>query len=109
MVRALDPLQSNVDRVQELLQQLGTKERHAAQVNYPCLEREFSAVKRMVEQRVQRPQDPGGSLFMPMVVPCYQRLLGSSREEAKIPLSWFKGLSSAPHEIAAILARGPLC
>jgi hypothetical protein len=63
-------LQWDMNHVKKLLQQLGTKERHAAQVNYPSLEREFSAVKRMVEPRVQRPQDPGGPLFMPMVVPC---------------------------------------
>jgi hypothetical protein len=52
MVRALDPLQRDMDHVKELLQQLGTKERYAAQVNYPNLEREFSAVRRMVEQLV---------------------------------------------------------
>jgi hypothetical protein len=69
MVGALDPLQPNVDRVQELLQQLGTKERYAAQANYPSLERDFSAVKRMVEQLVEPQQDPGGLLFMPTVMP----------------------------------------
>jgi flagellar biosynthesis protein FlhF len=82
MVRALDPLQRDMDHVKELLQQLAMKERYAAQVNYPSLEREFSVVKRMVEQLVQRQQDPGGPLFMPVVMPFYQRLLGSGMEES---------------------------
>lgn len=82
IVQALDPLQRDIDQVKELLQQLALKERYAPQVNFPSLEREFTAVKRMLEQMMQRQQDASGPLFVPTVMPFYQRLLSSGMEEA---------------------------
>jgi flagellar biosynthesis protein FlhF len=82
MIRALDPLQRDMDHVKDLLQQLAMKERYTQQINYPSLEREFTTVKRMVEQLVQRQPESGGALFLPTVQPLYQRLLASGLEES---------------------------
>jgi flagellar biosynthesis protein FlhF len=71
-----------MDQVKELLQQLTMKERYTPQVNFPSLEREFTAVKRMVELLVQRQPDPTRPLFVPTVMPFYQRALGSGMEES---------------------------
>jgi flagellar biosynthesis protein FlhF len=81
LVRALDPLQRDIDQVKELLQQLTVKERYAPQVNFPGLEREFTAVRKMLEQLMQRQPDAAGPLFVPTVMPFYQRLLGSGMDE----------------------------
>jgi flagellar biosynthesis protein FlhF len=81
LVRALDPLQRDMDQVKELLQQLAAKERFAPRVNYPGLEREFTAVKKMLEHLMQRQQGQQGPLFVPTIIPLYQRLLASGLDE----------------------------
>jgi flagellar biosynthesis protein FlhF len=81
MARALDPLQRDVDEMKGLLQQLTMKERLAPPVNLHGLEREFSAVKRMVELLVRNQQDSAAPLFATTLMPSYQRLLASGMDE----------------------------
>jgi flagellar biosynthesis protein FlhF len=82
LVRALDPLQRDMDQVKELLQQVATKERFSPQLNYSSLEREFTAVKKMLEHLVHKQQDHHGPLFTPTIMPYYQRLLASGLNES---------------------------
>ncbi|MGE3540113.1 MAG: flagellar biosynthesis protein FlhF [Candidatus Tectimicrobiota bacterium] len=82
MSRGLDPLQRDVEQMKELLQQLVTKDRLTPPVNLHGLEREFSAVKRMVELLVRKQQDSSTPLFVSTLIPCYQRLLASGMDEA---------------------------
>ncbi len=81
LVRALDPLQRDMDQVKELLEQLATKERYAPQVNFPSLEREMNAVKRLIEHLVGKQQDTSSPLFPSTIMPYYQRMLGCGLEE----------------------------
>ena len=81
MARVLDPLQRDVEEMKDLLQQMALKERLAAPVNLPGLEREFTVVKRMVEQLVRQQHDSTLPLFASTLMPCYQRLLASSMDE----------------------------
>ena len=81
LVRALDPLQRDMDQVKELLEQLATKERYAPQVNFPSLEREMTAIKRLIEHLVGKQQDTSGPLFPSTIMPYYQRVLGCGLEE----------------------------
>lgn len=82
MSRALDPLQRDVEQMKDLLQQMAMKERLAPPVNLNGLEREFIAVKRMVELLVRKQQDTSTPLFVSTLMPCYQRLLASGMDEA---------------------------
>jgi flagellar biosynthesis protein FlhF len=82
MTRVLDPLQRDVEAMKDLLQQLALKERLAPPVNLHGLEREFTVMKRMVEQLVRQQQDSAMPLFAPTLMPCYQRLLASGMDEA---------------------------
>src|SRR2546426_12336805 len=50
MTRVLDPIQRDVEAMKDLLQQLALKDRLAPPVNLHGLEREFTVMKRMVEQ-----------------------------------------------------------
>jgi flagellar biosynthesis protein FlhF len=84
MTRVLDPIQRDVEAMKDLLQQLALKERLAPPVNLHGLEREFTVMKRMVEQlmRQQRQQqDNTMPLFAATLMPCYQRLLASGMDE----------------------------
>src|SRR5919206_3888606 len=63
MTRVLDPLQRDVETMKDLLQQLALKERLAPPVNLNGLEREFTVMKRMVEQLVRQQQDSAMPLF----------------------------------------------
>jgi flagellar biosynthesis protein FlhF len=81
LVRALDPLQRDMDQVKDLLEQLAMKERHTPQVNFPSLEREMTAVKRLIEHLVRKQQDTSSPLFAPTIMPHYQRILGCGLEE----------------------------
>jgi flagellar biosynthesis protein FlhF len=80
-VRALDPLQQDMDQVKELLQELATKERSAPHLNYPGLEREFITLKNMLEHLVQKQQDQHSPAFAQTIMPFYQRLLASGLDE----------------------------
>ena len=82
LVRALDPLQRDMDQVKDLLEQLAMQERHAPPTNFPSLEREVTAVKRMIEHLVRKQQDTSSPLFAPTIMPYYQRVLGCGLEEA---------------------------
>ena len=82
MARVLDPLQRDVEQMKDLLQQLAVKERLAPPMNLHGLEREFTAVKRMVELLVRKQQDSDMPLFASTLIPCYQRLLASGMDEA---------------------------
>jgi flagellar biosynthesis protein FlhF len=82
LVRALDPLQRDMDQVKDLLEQLAMHERHAPPTNYPSLEREVTAVRRMIEHLVRKQQDTSSPLFAPAIMPYYQRVLGCGLEEA---------------------------
>ena len=57
MTRVLEPLQRDVEAMKDLLQQLALKERLAPPVNLHGLEREFTVMKRMVEQLMRQQQD----------------------------------------------------
>ena len=57
MTRMLDPLQRDMEAMKDLLQQLALKERLAPPVNLHGLEREFTVMKRMVEQLMRQQQD----------------------------------------------------
>lgn len=81
MVRALDPLQRDMDVVKELLQQLVTKEHGATVSAGSGLEREVVVVKKMVEHLVRNQPDGRSPLFVPAVMPFYQRLLASGMDE----------------------------
>jgi flagellar biosynthesis protein FlhF len=81
VTRLLDPLQRDVETMKDLLQQLALKERLAPPVNMHGLEREFTAMKRMVEQLVRQQQDSAMPLFAATLMPCYQRLLASGMDE----------------------------
>ena len=81
MTHVLDPLQRDVEVMKDLLQQLALKERLAPPVNLHGLEREFTVVKRMVEQLVRQQQDSAMPLFAATLMPCYQRLLASGMDE----------------------------
>src|SRR5436309_7663403 len=81
MTRVLDPIQRDVEAMKDLLQQLALKERLAPLVNLHGLEREFTVVKRMVEQLVRQQQDSAMPLFAATLMPCYQRLLASGMDE----------------------------
>jgi flagellar biosynthesis protein FlhF len=81
IVRALDPLQRDMDHVKELLQHLVSRERLVPQSHPFGLEREFIAVRQMVEHLLHVQQDSRGPLFVPSVMPLYQRLLASDMEE----------------------------
>jgi flagellar biosynthesis protein FlhF len=81
MTRLLDPLQRDVETMKDLLQQLALQERLAPPVNLHGLEREFTVMKRMVEQLVRQQQDSALPLFAATLMPCYQRLLASGMDE----------------------------
>jgi flagellar biosynthesis protein FlhF len=81
MTRVLDPIQRDVETMKDLLQQLALKERLAPPVNLHGLEREFTVMKRMVEQLVRQQQDSAMPLFAATLMPCYQRLLASGMDE----------------------------
>jgi flagellar biosynthesis protein FlhF len=81
MARVLDPLQRDVEEMKDLLQQMALKERLAPPVNLLGLEREFTAVKRMVEHLTRQQQDSSMPLFASTLMPCYQRLLASGMDE----------------------------
>src|SRR5215510_4031631 len=81
MTRVLDPLQRDVEAMKDLLQQLALKERLAPPVNLHGLEREFTVMKRMVEQLMRQQQDSTMPLFAATLMPCYQRLLASGMDE----------------------------
>jgi flagellar biosynthesis protein FlhF len=81
MTRVLDPLQRDVEAMKDLLQQLALKERLVPPVNLHGLEREFTVVKRMVEQLVRQHQDIDTPLFATTLMPCYQGLLASDMDE----------------------------
>ena len=81
MTRLLDPLQRDVETMKDLLQQLALKERLVPPVNLHGLEREFTVMKRMVEQLVRQQQDSTMPLFAATLMPCYQRLLASGMDE----------------------------
>src|SRR5215475_9313981 len=72
MTRVLDPIQRDVEAM---------KERLAPPVNLHGLEREFTVMKRMVEQLVRQQQDSTMPLFAASLMPCYQRLLASGMDE----------------------------
>jgi flagellar biosynthesis protein FlhF len=82
LVRALDPLQRDMDQVKDLLEQLAMKERYAPQVNFPSLEREVTAVKRLIEHLVRKQLDTSGPLFATTIMPYYQRVLSCGLEES---------------------------
>src|SRR5262245_29586834 len=81
MTRVLDPLQRDVEAMKDLLQQLALKERLVPPVNLHGLEREFTVMKRMVEQLMRQQQDSAMPLFAATLMPCYQRLLASGMDE----------------------------
>src|SRR2546428_3658135 len=81
MTRVLDPIQRDVEAMKDLLQQLALKDRLAPPVNLHGLEREFTVMKRMVEQLVRQQQDSAMPLFAATLMPCYQRLLASGMDE----------------------------
>ena len=81
IVRALDPLQRDIDVVKELLQQLVMQEHSPTVSAGSGLEREFVVVKKMVEHLVRNQQDARSPLFVPAVMPFYQRLLASGMDE----------------------------
>jgi len=81
MARVLNPLQRDVEQMKDLMQQLAVKERLAPPVNLHGLEREFTAVRRMVELLVRQQQDSTMPLFANTLMPCYQRLLASGMDE----------------------------
>jgi flagellar biosynthesis protein FlhF len=81
MTRVLDPLQRDVETMKDLLQQLALRERLAPPVNLHGLEREFTVMKRMVEQLVRQQQDSAMPLFAATLMPCFQRLLASGMDE----------------------------
>ena len=81
LVRALDPIQRDMDLVKELLQQLTTKERFTSQMSSPGLEREFTMLKKMLEQLVQTQHDKQTPLFVPTILPFYQRLVVGGLDE----------------------------
>lgn len=81
MSRMLDPLQRDVEQMKELLQQLAMKERLSPPVNLNGFEREFTAVKRMVEVLVRKQQDSAAPLLVSTLIPCYQRLIASGMDE----------------------------
>ncbi len=80
-VRALDPLQRDIDELKALLQQLAFRERLLPQMNLNGLEREFLAMKKMVELLVQQHQDHQSPLVAPPLMPWYQRLVASGMPE----------------------------
>lgn len=82
MARVLDPIQRDVEQMKDLLQQLALQERLAPALHVHGLEREFSAVKRMVELLVRKQQDSAMPLFAATLMPYYQRLLASGMDEA---------------------------
>lgn len=77
MVRAMEPLQRDVNDLKELMRQLVAQERLQTQPNAAGLEREFAAVKKMVEYLVRGQQDSKSPLFPTAIMPFYQRLLSS--------------------------------
>jgi flagellar biosynthesis protein FlhF len=81
MVRALDPLQRDMDHIKEQLQHLLAREQLEPQRHHFSLEREFATVRKMVEHLLRTQQDSRGPLFVPAVMPFYQRLLASGMEE----------------------------
>jgi flagellar biosynthesis protein FlhF len=81
LTRVLDPLQRDVEEMKDLLQHLALQERLAPPVNLHGLEREFTVVKRMVEQLVRKQQDSAMPLFASTLMPSYQRLLASGMDE----------------------------
>ena len=81
LTRVLDPLQRDVEEMKDLLQHLALQERLAPPVNLHGLEREFTVVKRMVEQLVRQQQDSAMPLFASTLMPSYQRLLASGMDE----------------------------
>jgi flagellar biosynthesis protein FlhF len=81
MLQVLDPLQRDMDVVKELLQQLVTREQSTAVSAGIGLEREVVVVKKMVEHLVRNQQDVRSPLFVPAVMPFYQRLLASGMDE----------------------------
>lgn len=81
LIRALDPLQEDMDQMKELLLQLTAKERLSRQPSYPGLEREFSSLRKMLEHVILKQQDQRDPLFAPTIMPFYQRLLGSGLDE----------------------------
>jgi len=81
LTRVLDPLQRDVEEMKDLLQHMALQERLAPPVNLHGLEREFTVVKRMVEQLVRKQQDSVMPLFASTLMPCYQRLLASGMDE----------------------------
>src|SRR5262249_11218783 len=81
MARVLDPLQRDVEQMKHLLQHMALQERLTPPVNLHGLEREFTVVKRMVEQLLRKQQDSAMPLFAPTLMPSYQRLLASGMDE----------------------------
>src|SRR5215510_14858501 len=81
ITRVLDPIQRDVETMKDLLQQLALKERLAPPVNLHGLEREFTVMKRMVEQLMRQQQDSAMPLFTSTLMPSYQRLLASGMDE----------------------------
>lgn len=81
ITRVLDPLQRDVEEMKDLLQHLALQERLVPPVNLHGLEREFTVVKRMVEQLVRKQQDSAMPLFASTLMPSYQRLLASGMDE----------------------------
>ncbi len=81
MVRALDPLQRDMDQVKDLLRQLVAKEGATPPATPHGLEREVTVVKKMVEHLVRHQRDANSPLFATAVMPLYQRLLSSGVEE----------------------------
>jgi flagellar biosynthesis protein FlhF len=81
IVQALDPLQRDMDHVKELLQHLISREQLAPQSHPFGLEREFIAVRQMVEHLLHVQQDSRNPLFAPPIMPLYQRLLASGMGE----------------------------
>lgn len=81
LVRALDPIQRDMDLVKELLQQLTMKERFASPMSSPGLERELTMMKKMLEQFIEKQQDKQSPLFAPSILPFYQRLVAGGLDE----------------------------
>jgi flagellar biosynthesis protein FlhF len=68
--------------MKEMLEQLAMQERYTPPNNLPGLEREVTAVKRLIEHLVRKQQDTHSPLFAPAIMPYYQRVLGCGLEEA---------------------------
>ncbi|RMF88776.1 MAG: flagellar biosynthesis protein FlhF [Nitrospinota bacterium] len=81
MTRLLAPLQQELLQVKDLLHQLSQETRQTVPFTLGSLEREFSAVKKMIEFLVQHRQEEAMPLIIPPLLPLYQRLVSSGVEE----------------------------